>query len=681
MDPDRIGLWVIARAGKYCRCLAVGHGAFPGRFALETCRNLVNILSDKSNRVPLAAELRLAVDWYTNHESPETVRYVPQVPRCGSWMHLRPQIPIPGLVRFPFISTCLVSAASTCGGSSAELMIPDLRRFLPDAHGVVHIFVDITDLDHVRYCFMASQYHDEATLPMANHPWSASHYLNTFLQTLRPDDLSEPDNYHECSTQEVRDMADELDRFPLVSFTALTDVWPWLEIGPDHSSVAAEKADCIQGQAISLGPASLWDQALGVLVRNVMSSAAVDQNALDALAQFPRSKESLKQHLLAVKNDLSTALGAPALLRAAYAGDTVLDWSQFHVLSPSAIAAALEGPELQGAEKLVLCPDWTTVSVSDLAQAICTSPSVQDVYVMELPSRAADGPARQLYTALLTHPRCPRGRILLCCASACALRQQSWLPDDASSFPLSPRYPILQLILIRDGFTNVMCLTDAFLTPIRFCNGLIDIIAYSLLDTDGRCFSLASHWHLPGLFARASPTLNDEGVMEISPLSAESFCYAGQRRRSRVEDLLPDTWTVLLCEGDEQKWEESQPPYSVLQCAFVRPKNRTIKVDLESPTPFRPEDLVVLDMEGFLQATVPDLDIQSLIALDCRLERLEELGKPAPVPRFPFKFLRAPMDSQTVCQYLNSVCYGRYRFLKSKPSSVPSTSSGLVGFN
>ena len=223
-------LWVIARIGRYYRALAVADSWLNGRHALEACLRLAAIFSDESNRLPLKAELCLAADWFNGQESPDTARHVPlaspsqqlasqsyQVGREWS-----PPAPILGAVRFPFLSTCLVSGTSTTAGKPAELKIPELGESVSTMQGLMHTFIDITDLDKVRYCFMLSEYHSATREPWSNRPWSAWQYLDTLLRVCGPDDFEEPEDYTQSTSQEARDLTDRLEKLALIDVAALS---------------------------------------------------------------------------------------------------------------------------------------------------------------------------------------------------------------------------------------------------------------------------------------------------------------------------------------------------------------------------------------------------------------------------------------------------------------------------
>ncbi|KAK4101021.1 hypothetical protein N658DRAFT_77236 [Parathielavia hyrcaniae] len=670
---DRSTVWIIARVGNTYRCLAIADTWVCGRQALETCLRLTNIFSDPSNRVPLKAELRLAADWFRDHEIRDPPEELWPHPQGGSmrsctWRNRSDHWPtgIDEPVRFPFTSTCLVLGASTPHLDLAKLRIRDERdpkQPWRNLDGLTHIFVDITDLDYVRYCFMVSQAHEQdATALVGNQPWSGRQYLETFLRCFMPEDDDVDTTPDPKSAQELakaRALAEELEKLPLVDIGALADVWPWLGVGPETASLTPRPG---YAESNPRGPASLWDQAMASMLQITLSSVDMDEGLLDTLMQIPKFKGSLKRHLIAVETDLLEAPTTATLLRVAYADAAFLDWTPFRAMDPAILAAALQGSELQGARGLSICVDWGNTVASELAQAILSLPKLHDLYLMELPSRAGDGPIGEFYATLMSHPRRPRGKVLLCGACSCVLRLQRWLPDDSPAYQPPVHYPILQLAMVFDkdgGHPNhasqrppgVDCcfLGDGFVNPVRVVNGLIDFVAQALGCEYEEGFSCST---MAALFARASPTIIDDSALEISAPPAECFSLAAwdYLRGSRLRDLAA-TWTVVLYIGLREKDQGLHENRQLAQCAFVRPRHGTIRVDPTNPAVFQPQDLDVFGLEEFARVAIPDFDIQTAVILDSRLQWLEQLGKSSPNPDLSFS--RAALESKTVCDCLN----------------------------
>jgi hypothetical protein len=590
-------------------------------------------------------ELHLATDFYRDREPPSK-------PPRGSLPkeYDGPESPP---VRFPFIATCLVLGVATkcLGLGHPAITTVDIEPENADVgadqryqSGIT--VLDITDLDHVRYCFAAwepiGSYRSSLTLrggndvawlsstpPPLSKPWTGSEYIQQYYQ-IPADALIVAENAHR------KELAEELARYPLVRVSALAgesasfvrvifphqgawltrwsslDAWPWADwvTEPSEMVLNAEEASSKE-----TGGASLRDQALAKLVQTMLSSAQEDVSLLDEPMRIPGFRKVLQDRLYAVKDDLLRSPGASVLLRAAFAGETFIDWARFPGLSPETIMAALQGPELMDARELSLCPDWTNSTASALAQAICAFPRLERLYLMESPARADEGPVGKLYMALAAHPRCPSRNIFLSGAASSAIRRQLWLPT-AEPFCPPPCFPILQLIVTgrTPQYSPVYYfhLADAFLTPTRLVGGLVNLLVPWRVKSDISLSLSAAQ-----LFSCAAPTLDDPSAIEIGPIPAETYTIAKSVAEgckecvTKPRDLLPGTWTVVVNLGTRPPLQQPDARVS-FQCAFVRPKTRVIKAERESAKSFGPDDLDILDFEGFLRATDPSADIESL---------------------------------------------------------------------
>lgn len=678
-------LFVIARVGNHYRCLAaVHHNYLSDARAISTCVRLIRIYSDDANRLPLELELRLAADLYKDDGPPPRIRPVPDLSRWTS-PNLRP-------ARFPFIGTCLAVGAGTGGLIPGFIHASTVRYELEDmgfdgcenTQGIT--VLDITDLNHVRYCFAAWKrigwrwaggprigFVDPAVAeargppPPLMKPWSSTEYILHYIRFNDAPDAS----YTVMRTSE----ADKLAATPLIRASSLAEVWPWGAWVVDESEEAPQMARDQAPQ--QRGGASLWDQALAKLVQVMVSSSQEDVvGLLEEPRRLPDFSRRLRKHLFAVKDRLVASRAAPELLRVAFAGEAFLDWSMFLGLGPETIMEALQGPELQEARGLSVCPDWNTTAPSALAEAICSFPALHDLYVMESPWRLHEGPIGELYMALASNPRCPRGKIFLAGAASHALKMRMWLPTTKAFVP-PPVFPIQQLVIapfewpdvgiIRDVPLYYIQLADAFLTPSRFVNGVLTLLASMASKTEENVRA----WTMPTAAAHifaCSPALDRPSGVEIGVFPAETYTmakivYSRQVKyfSTKMRDLLPGVWTVLV---DTKRGlalprltgaPPPPPPQRSFQVAFVRSKTKTIRADPTNPTSFRPKDLEVLGLDEFLRATAPEVDIA------CLDRRLEETEKALAELAGQFHrsdqlaISRQPMDPQAACKLLKHV--------------------------
>jgi hypothetical protein len=416
---------------------------------------------------------------------------------------------------------------------------------------------------------------------------------------------------------------------------------------------------------------------LAKLVQNLLLSRPEDIHLLKEPMRIPDFKNALRDYLFAIADDirdLSRTPGLLGLLRAAFAGETFLDWARLPLLSPETIIAAAQAPELSDVCELSLCPDWSSTTPTAMAQAICAFSRLEHVYVMERPSRSDEGPVAELYAALAANPGCPKGKLWLSGAASCAINQRMWLPT-AEPFCPPPSCPVQQLVVVHSTWpypTDLLPgpkpppvyyfpVTDACLTPSRFIDGLLRVFARHL------AFKTEGDWLASGAFcfASATPNLGDSCAVDVGPLPAEIYTvasivhYPGIRDCfPKMRDLVPGAWTVLV----NAELLRPQPPdrpipgstvcQNFFQCVFIRPKDKVIKADPEMAESFDADDLEVLDLDGFLRVAAPDVDIGHV---NQRLEEIEETGKRFFVgealqgrPRFS----RAPVDAETACKWL-----------------------------
>ncbi|KAL2261940.1 hypothetical protein VTK26DRAFT_2948 [Humicola hyalothermophila] len=635
---ERHQLFVIARVGKQYRCLAIVHHQYlAGWDVLAACIRLISIFSDKSNRLPLEIELRLANDHYKDRGPPE---------KPTSLNFLTGLMADP--VRFPFINTCLVLGTSSDPDNRHFGYVhpepPDLAFDQTDNNTGITI-LDITDLDNIKYCFLA--WHpigyrylpdsegegedgqvpaskDDVPPPL-NEPWSGRVYVRHWVPKGEHWNSVFNDPHH-------RSLITRLDEVPLIQAPTLANLWPW---GP---WIVDESTQLAPALAPRIGPSSLHHMALKKLVQEVLASPKPDLTLFEEARRMPTFRKSLMEHLYAAGKEVASSPGAPELLREAFAGESLLDWTRFPGLTPATMMAAFNsGPELRDARALALTPDWDTTTASELAQATCTLPSLLDLFVMELPGRDKEGPTGEFYKALAAHPRCPRRSMLLTGAASCALNQRIWLPTAENIAP-PPPFPAVQLVIHRqDPLPEryrpmprppeffYYYFGDGFLTPVRLVDGLLTFFASALGGGQEQNLNRsAAH-----CFSYANTGLTDDSAPTIGPLLAETyklaknaFHYSSRRGCfPKMRDLLPGAWTVVahfrVVRNARQVF-----PVTKIEYAFIRPKNGIIKADPYDRTPFGPDDLEAVDINGFLQAVAPDADLQQV---ERKLKRVDEV--------------------------------------------------------
>ena len=213
---QRHQLFVIAKIGNRYRGLAVFHHQWLyGATALKRCLGILAIFSAPANRLPIQQELTAA------RKHADEFWTEPQ-----TWTSLE--------VPFPFITTCLLLGASLDvkeGYDASVLLMPFNMPFDGGDNNDGITVVDITDLSHVRYCFVlwdecdvfqVDRELDQAELPQMA-PLSGPAYLAAYY------------NAEERSNQpDLQPVMEKYDHWDLVDVNSLADTWPqggWLGTG------------------------------------------------------------------------------------------------------------------------------------------------------------------------------------------------------------------------------------------------------------------------------------------------------------------------------------------------------------------------------------------------------------------------------------------------------------------
>jgi hypothetical protein len=258
--------------------------------------------------------------------------------------------------------------------------------------------------------------------------------------------------------------------------------------------------------------------------------------------------------------------------------------------------------------------------------------TLREIYFLQSPTQESDTLSAQLFEELAARPQIlRRARIMLAGAYSAALRKRFWLPtipktitsymaDAVQVAPLDV-FPVQQMLVRRQITTygnikfeyKYIHMGDALLKPERFATGFL-LYLHSLVPSMDDwvnpnaqlfCFSSA-----PASFAVDALT-----AAEVSPILAENFAMAAECW-PRVRDLMPGGWAVIISleihAHREVRWFNNPRnlPYEshFIRYAFVRACQQRILVDLPSLTPPGPEELEVVGLKEFLDATAPEVD-------------------------------------------------------------------------
>ncbi len=630
---QRHQLFIIARVGKYYRSLAVVHHQWLyGVGALRSCLRLVRIFSDPGNRVPITQELAFASEFYENHGPPPT--------QLGFATHKSK----PGTV-FPFISTCLAIGASfdeTDGDAHAVIVLDhDMAYNQGDNNDGITV-LDITNLDHVRYCFV--------NWGKLAPKWSGIGMAGLTVAVLVGMEFFGPDegslegsrilekpltgweyvlNYY-LRTDEMlqRNVAvpKALEKIPLVELTALAETWPggkWFDNydGTDPESPAGVRA--APGQPV----ASLRDQAVSKLVDSLLSSDEFDPALLDEPRRISNFQGSLQKCLRGNKDRVGVSSASASLLKIAYGGESYLDLSPYRNLTAEVLKNVLADDGMQTVTSINLSGILTSSSPDEIVAALAGAKSITSLCLLDKPAPegnlADNGRSIDLFIKLTTSAL-PIRKLILSEPLIRNLCVDFWIPSEMC-LPASPMRPVEQLLIsLPSGQFEHLFLGDILLDPARFADGFLRYLQSLIKDPysdggfSGRVGAVC--------FASASSMADgeDDARWETGYLPAEMYSVAGwsefsRKYTSRVRDIVPGRWTALV--RQTRTWDGDCEDIR-LEYALVRSKVDIAAGQNEAESTFGADDLEVVDLLDFVRITAPEVN---LAPLESRLARLPDI--------------------------------------------------------
>ncbi|KAI8664527.1 hypothetical protein NCS55_00961800 [Fusarium keratoplasticum] len=548
---QRHQLFVIARVGKHYRSLAaVHHQWLYGVSALRSCLRLLRIFSDPGNHLALKHELDLAASFFKDKPPPPSE---PEEYRDAE----STTCPV------PFITTCLAIGASYDSKTGQVQAIHELRYDMGYDQGDNNdgiTVIDITDLDHVRYCFVNFGNEDDEDsqselrrVGLSNKRMDAPPFDNFATETPLTGREYLRGYYSESDEMVQRNMEviEALDNTPLVEEVALaTD-------------------------------AKLFDRLL------TSTDDDFDPSLLDEVRNFPGFQRMVKEYLLSHPEKVGPTQASAHLLQLAYAGEDCLEWNLFTKLDPKTIKAALTSDALKGATGISL----TALQNSEPAELLAALSSLDRLHtlqVLDRPDREDEGASNRLFEALAKsdYPLALK-KLTLTGLYANGIRQNIWRPyrDQPKTLEAFPVVQLLVLCLLSYNGTGLQC---------------------------AHCFSCGPS------------ALGEDKSSEIAALPTETYTIAKgsyhssayKGVQSKLQDLTPDSWMAVVSKKSDTEFAGVDSPSTTrmrFKYAFVRSK-ATIQVDQKHwrGSDIQPTELEVVDIKEFLHKTTPEVDTSKL---------------------------------------------------------------------
>lgn len=582
-----------------------------GYMAILSCHRLLRIFSDDANRIPLQQELVFAADFFENATEADiealTRRNDFTWPVDEEGLH----IPCP----FPFITTCLIVGAS-CNpkhgilGSASEETFGMRYDSGHVSRGI--IVLDITELSNVRYCFVnICGMYSKREVPL-HTPLNGWTYLRAYYDDSDDTLLS------------AKAVTDGLDNYyALVESASLADCWPdgdWQTTpGGDDSKVGPSRT-----RSNKVSVPSLRTLSQNKLFEYLVSSdEPPDLTLLDQPMLFRDFPRDLQRYLTENADTLCKSPYAVEILKKAFWGEKVFDFSPFQGKLPADDLIALASSEALENVKVANLSGFDSPTDATTVAAVLEHFKLDSLYLLARPDRSTENTSGMLKALAKCHNQpLVRQRLVLGSAFSESIRPDFWDPESPKySFDPShwKTFPVIQLLYngpdefksYHDGGESWLThffLGDAFLTPVRFITGLLNVIKYNFQNPAAAGFHVG-HRDVPLNFARASSSLKTfKASTEVGPIPAEAFARGKRYRHPDVipmPPIHPVAWTAVVVHTATriQGMLEQVPADARFRVALVRSKDRSCPIN---DFPNKPCAMEIVNLKGFLEFTAPE---------------------------------------------------------------------------
>lgn len=377
---------------------------------------------------------------------------------------------------------------------------------------------------------------------------------------------------------------------------------------------------------------SLRSLSQNKLFQELLSSdSPPDLTLLDEPMEYFRNFTSDLQHYLVEHADaLSKSPAAFEILEKAFAGERHFDFSPFlSQLAEDDLVALASSEALRDLKTANLSGIDSFIEAIPTAASIVEHLKLDSLYLLARPNRRFEDPSAMV-EALANDSNRPlvSQRLVLGSAFSRGLRRTNKTDWEAAVPDTGywKTFPVLQLLYhgptafrgTRAARENELWLSgyflgDAFLTPVRFVTGLLNVIKGRSKEPR-QAGTGKGQLDVPLNIACASPTLRSfTSSIEVSPIPSEAFLcakseyYSSPRKgpTGSIRDLHPKGWTAILVHTapmDPQTLHQV-PGSARFRVALVRSKDR--------PVPLRgstidPDELEVVDLKGFLELAAPE---------------------------------------------------------------------------
>lgn len=470
--------------------------------------------------------------------------------------------------------------------------------------------LDITKLSEVRYCFldvcgMDSERKVPLHTPLSGWTYLKAHYDDSDDIILR-----------------AKTVTGGLEKYALVELTALADCWPdgdWqTTLGAGDSKSRPARTGSNKGSVPSLRTLS-QNKLFQYLVS---SEEPPDLTLLDQPMLFRNFPRDLQRYLIENADTLCKSPYAVEILKKAFGGEKVFDFSPFQGKLPADDLIALASSEALENVKVANLSGFDSPTNATTVAAVLEHLKLDSLYLLARPYRSTENTSEMLKALAKCHNQpLVRQRLVLGSAFSQSIRQDFWDPETPTPFDPShwKTFPVIQLLYngpdefdsyhhSGESWLTHFFLGDAFLTPVRFVTGLLNVIRYNFHYPAVVAFQFG-HRDVPLNFARASSSLETfKAATEVGPIPAETFARGKRLRHPEEIPMRPihhAGWTAIVVHTAtripgtvEQVLADAR-----FRVALVRSK--------DCPCPIedilkRPDAMEIVDLKGFLELTAPE---------------------------------------------------------------------------
>lgn len=338
---------------------------------------------------------------------------------------------------------------------------------------------------------------------------------------------------------------------------------------------------------------------------------------------FSGFARDMQRYLTENADALSKSPAAADILKKAFAGAKSFDFALFHnKLAADDLIDLASSEALRDVKTANLSGLDSETDAGTLA-AIMEHLRLDSLYLLSRPDRSTESPFEVLEALAkgCSHPLV-RKKLVLGSAFSRSLRQNFWAPQTPTAVDpkLWRTFPVIQLLyqgptdFIRgnEPWMTDFFLGDAFLSPIRFVTGLLNVIRARFREPSRA--GMIKELDVPLIFACAPSSLRDlTAATEVSPIPAEAFAQRKQEYHSTlgaestvpIRDLDPEGWTVVLVHtaSTDRRTFNQKKAKTRFRVALVRSRGRPVPMRFVT---IRPDMLEVVGLRGFLELTAPE---------------------------------------------------------------------------